>query len=190
VKEPRTPLLPFTTVDRETVARCRVFDVDRVRRRSGLTGETHEFFQLSAAEWVNVVAVTREGEAVLVRQERHGTEAMSLELPGGLVDPGETPAEAALRELREETGYRGLVAEPLGFVHPNPAIQANRCHSFLALDVVPEGAQRLEGREEIEVVRVPLAELRELVGRGEITHALVVTALYLMDLRARATGAR
>lgn len=190
MKSPRPPLVPFTTVARETVAKCRVFDVDRVHRRSGLTGKTHEFFQLSAAEWVNIVAITQDGEAVLVRQERHGTEAMSLELPGGLVDPGETPAEAALRELREETGYRGLVAEPLGFVHPNPAIQANRCHSFLALDVVLEGAQRLDGREEIEVVRVPVRELREMVRLGEITHALVVTALYLLDLRERATRAR
>ena len=186
----RTPLVPFATLERETIARCRVFDVERVRRRSGRTGEAHDYFHIAAAEWVNIVPVTRAGEVVLVRQERHGTETMTLELPGGLVEPGESPSDAALRELLEETGYRGLVAEPLGFVHPNPALQSNRCHSFLAMDVILEGPQRLDGREEIEVVRVPVRELRELVRRGEITHSLVVSALYLLELRATPTTER
>lgn len=175
-------LEPFQTLERETIADCRVFSVERVRRRSQATGRAHDFFHIAAAEWVNVLALTPAGEAVLVRQERHGTEAFTLELPGGIVEPGEHPSDAALRELREETGYRGLVAEPLGFVHPNPALQKNRCHSFVARGVRLEGAQALDGREEIEVVTVPLPRLRELVRQGEITHALVVSALYLFDL--------
>ena len=182
---PATALQPYETLSRETVADCRVFRVERLRRRSRTSGDESDYFHIAAGTWVNVLALTPEGEVVLVRQERHGTEAFSLELPGGVVDPGESPAEAALRELREETGYRGTVAEPLGWVHPNPALQGNRCWSFLVRDVVWEGPQELDPREEIEVVTAPLDEVRRQVARQEITHALVVSALCLHDLRAR-----
>lgn len=175
----------WLTLRREHVADCRVFKAVRVERRSGLSGRTHDFFLVDAADWVNVVPVTPDGELVLVKQQRHGVEAFTLELPGGIVDPGETPAEAALRELREETGHRGHTAIPLGFVHPNPAMQTNRCHSFLARDVVFEGAQQLDGREEIDVVTIPVARMRALVREGAVTHALVIAALYLWDLHER-----
>lgn len=180
----RSPLIPFVTVERELVAECRVFRVERVRRRSGATGIEHDFFQLATASWVNVVAITPGDELVLVRQERHGVADFTLELPGGLVDPGEDPANAALRELREETGFAAREVEPLGWVHPNPALQANRCYTFLATGVELAGSQQLDQREEIEVVTVPLHRVRELVRRGDITHSLVISALYLHELRS------
>jgi 8-oxo-dGTP pyrophosphatase MutT (NUDIX family) len=183
VPDAPNPLTPYTTLERTPVADCRVFRVERVRRRSGRTGLAHDYFHLAAGAWVNVVPVTADGRLVLVRQERHGICAPSLEVPGGLVDPGEDPAGAALRELREETGYRGERAIPLGWVHPNPALQDNRCHCFLAPDVVFDGPPRPDDHEELEVVTVPLCEARDLVRRGEITHALVLCALYLLEGR-------
>jgi 8-oxo-dGTP pyrophosphatase MutT (NUDIX family) len=176
------PLLPFVTLGHDVVADCRIFRVERVHRRSQLSGQTHDYFRLDAPEWVNVIALTDHNELVLVRQERHGLEQFTLELPAGLVEPGEDPAVAALRELREETGFAGARAEPLGFVHPNPAIQGNRCHIFLVRGIQPAGEQKLDPREEIEVRVVPFAEAREMVRRGEMTHSLVLSALYLYEL--------
>ena len=126
------PLLPFVTLSRELVADCRVFKVERVKRRSQRSGLAHDFFHIDCAEWVNVVALTEAGELVLVRQERHGVEAYTLELPAGMVDYDEAPADAAARELREESGFEAKTIVPLGWVHPNPALQDNRCHTFLA----------------------------------------------------------
>ncbi len=177
---PRTPLMPFRTLTREPLLEARVFRVERLRRRSERTGRVHEYVHIAAGAWVNVVALTKDGQLVLVRQERHGVEATTLEIPGGMVDEGEEPAQAALRELAEETGYVGRVAEPLGWVHPNPALQANRCHTFLVRDV-EAGPPHPDEEEDIEVSTVPLAHARELVRRGEITHALVVAALYLLE---------
>lgn len=178
---PPTSLRPFVTVSTERVLDARIFGVDRVRRRSQDRGGEHDYWRLQTGDWVNVIPITRRGEVVLVRQERHGIGANTLETPGGLVDPGEAPAAAALREMEEETGYRGGVAEPLGWVHPNPAIQSNRLHMFLARDVVKVGAPTPDAHEEVEVLTVPLTQVRELVRRGVITHALVVCALYLLD---------
>jgi ADP-ribose pyrophosphatase len=179
-----TLLEPFETLDTSRVADCRVFTVERVRRRSRRSGAERDYFRIDAGDWVNVVALTPEGDALLVRQERHGIEAFTLELPGGMVDPGETPHDAALRELREETGYTASGAELLGWVHPNPALQGNRCWSFLV-----RGAVRIDGPagvghddEELELVRVPSSDLRRLTKDGAITHALVVSALHLFDL--------
>ena len=113
-----------------------------------------------------------------MRQFRFGTWSTTLEIPGGMVDPDEDPAAAAARELEEETGYRPAQLSKLGVTEPNPAIQNNRLHHFLATGCtkVHEGAQ--EESEDIVVELVPAAELDALVRSGAITHALVVTALY------------
>lgn len=178
------PLLPFVTVDREIIADCRIFKVEKVHRRSQMSGQVHDYYCLNAPEWVNVLAVTPNDEVVLVRQERHGLEAFTIELPAGLVEPGEDPAAAALREMREETGFAADSVVSLGAVHPNPAIQGNRCHVFLARNVVRIGDQQLDGREEIEVQVVPFAKLRAMVRSGEVDHSLVLAALCLYDLKA------
>jgi ADP-ribose pyrophosphatase len=142
----------------------------------------HPRVVLTAPDWVNVVALTDEGEAVLVRQFRFGVEANSLEVPGGMVDAGEEPAAAAARELLEETGFRARELVFLGAVHPNPAVQTNRCHSYLALGAERAGPATQEPGEDIEVVLVPASALQRLVREGAITHALVVTAVYFAEL--------
>lgn len=174
-------LPPFTTIEHEAIFSTPVFRLERLRRRSGRSGREHDFFRVEAPDWVNVVAITRDRELLLVRQERHGALVTTLEIPGGVVDPGEDPASAALRELEEETGHRGRRAVPLGWVHPNPAILSNRCHTFLVTDAEPTGRLSPDEDEEIVVEKVPLADARRMVRDGGITHALVVAALYLLD---------
>ena len=114
----------------------------------------------------------------MVRQYRHGTREITLEIPGGLVEHQDNPEEGALRELSEETGYRAGSVVSLGYVHPNPAIQNNRCYTFLAENVYPSGGQQQDDREDIEVVLKPLLEIPSLIRTGAITHALVIAAFY------------
>jgi len=178
-------LPPFETLSRETVADCRVFRVERLHRRSGRTGQVHEYFHIAARDWVNVVALTDMNELVLVRQERHGTEALSLELPGGVIDPGETQEQAALRELREETGFAGTEAISLGWVHPNPALQHNRCFTYLVRGTYSAGPPAPHGCEEIEVELLPLGEVHRRIVNGAISHALTVSGLMLLQLQVK-----
>jgi 8-oxo-dGTP pyrophosphatase MutT (NUDIX family) len=121
-----------------------------IRRRDD--GLEREFLVLSAPDWVNIIPVTSRGRVVLIRQWRHGVNQTALEIPGGMVDPGESPVQAAARELLEETGHRAGKLEDLGWVHPNPALFGNRCHTFLARDCRRVQAQRTEDDEEIELV--------------------------------------
>jgi 8-oxo-dGTP pyrophosphatase MutT (NUDIX family) len=161
----------------------RIFQLKTLEVADPRDGSLHPRVVLEATDWVNVIAVTTTGEAVLVRQFRFGTWSDTLEIPGGMVDAGETPEAAARRGLEEETGYRAGRLEPLGFSHPNPAILDNRLHSFLALDCVQVHAGAQDATEDIAVELVKRGELAELVKRGEITHSLVLAALYLEALR-------
>jgi len=146
------------------------------------TGNAHAFYRIRSPAWVNVVALTHRDELVMVRQFRHGAHAVTLEIPGGMVDPGESPAEAAARELLEETGYRAGRLASLGSINPNPAIFTNRCHMQVALDCEAVAEIQNSPTEETVVELLPLAELPGTLRAGGIDHALVVAALYAFEL--------
>ena len=128
--------------------------------------------------WANILAVTKNNEAVLIRQYRHGVQDVMWEIPGGVVEDGEYPIESVKRELLEETGYTSSNIISLGKFHPNPALQTNTMYCYLALDSEKVGEQHLDGAEEIEVHLVPLDELIPMIKQGEFLHALQVAALF------------
>lgn len=175
---PPTPATEWREMTRETVADCRIFTVERSVAVSPVDETAHVFHRIRSQDWVQILPITPRGEAVLVRQYRHGDQRMTLEIPGGLLDPGEDPAAAALRECLEETGYRGTTAVSLGVVNPNPALFNNRLHGFFARDVVPERAVQNTGTEVTEPLLVPLRDLERMLLDGEIDHALVTTTLW------------
>jgi 8-oxo-dGTP pyrophosphatase MutT (NUDIX family) len=176
----------WETLGREQVTRTPIFALERVRRRHAEDGREGQFYAIRSPDWVNIIAVTPEGEVVLVRQYRHGIDAVSLEIPGGVVDGDEAPLAAAMRELQEETGYVSTRWEQVGYVTANPAFMTNGCTTFLALDATCERAVSFDEHEELAVELVPEASLHELVERGEIDHAIVICAAYhLLRYRAR-----
>ncbi len=166
------------------VGNFRIFSVRLDRAVSPDTGYENDFTILETVDWVNVVALTAEGDFILVRQFRHGTEEYTVEIPGGAIDPGDTdPAASAVRELEEETGYIAERIEPIGVVEPNPAFQTNRCYTFLAQDARPVGTVRPDPGEEIEVFLATPSQVDRMVRDGEIRHALVIAALFWLDRR-------
>lgn len=141
------------------------------------SGRQLERLVLEAPDWCNVVATTAAGRFVLVRQYRFGSRSLTLEVPGGMVDRGETPEQGARRELLEECGYAAARWSYLGAVQANPAIHDNLLHMFLAEGAQPVAAQQPDEGEDIQVVELTPDELRALVASGEIRHSLVLCAL-------------
>lgn len=187
-REP-TRLLPFEEIEEGALDTRTVFRVRSDRVRSPSTGKVLTIDRLLTPDWVNVVALTEDDEhgAVLlcVRQYRFGTRSLSLELPAGIVDPGEASRAAALRELLEETGHaphdEASVAE-LGSVHPNAAFQHNRMTSYYVPRAVRVAELNLDEHEELEVVKLPLHEVDEAVAGGHFTNMAVLAALYRWEL--------
>ncbi|MGE0549356.1 MAG: NUDIX hydrolase [Kofleriaceae bacterium] len=154
----------------------RIFRTAFVDARHPRTGVERRFSLIECADWVNVIAMTADHRVVLVSQYRPGNNTVCLEIPGGMIDPGESPTAAAMRELLEETGYSGGVIYELGSVAPNPAIQNNRLYTVLALGVSKTTEPTPDGGECLDITTAPLAEVQAKLRTGEIDHALVVVA--------------
>lgn len=167
---------PWTTLEVEQVLDCRIFSVKRCRRASPVTGKVSEFTTISSPDWVNVVALTGEEDVVMIRQYRHGSDEVTLEIPGGIIDPDETPEEAARRELMEETGFEGGDAQIIGRVRPNPALFDNCAYTVLITGARRTAEPSPDEHEEVSVHLHRLNDVDRLLREGGITHTLVVNA--------------
>ncbi|MBW1669186.1 MAG: NUDIX hydrolase [Deltaproteobacteria bacterium] len=172
------PVKPWKLVSSKKNQSFRIFGFRIDKSISPRTNKAYEFYILESKDWVNVIPLTAQQEVILIRQFRHGTREITLEIPGGIVENNDSPRKAASRELLEETGYKESSMIPLGFVHPNPAFLNNRCYTFLAKDVYRVGSQAQDEKEDIEVLALPLKEIPRLIKEGQITHALVLAAFY------------
>lgn len=175
-------LRPWPLIATRNLGSYRVFNLRANQSQDPRSGKVHEFFAIDSVDWVHILPLTPAREVVMIRQFRHGIQDLTLEIPGGLVDPGLTPETAARKELLEETGYAAREVIPLGWVHPQPAVFSNRCWAYAALDAVPAEAAQPEETEDIEILTVPWERISYWIRQGKITNAMVVTSFYLYDL--------
>lgn len=161
-------------------ADCRVYSILREEWNNPREAVRGEFFVMDVGDWVVAIALTDRKTCVLVRQFRFGSAELSWELPAGLIDQGEDPLHAALRELYEESGYTGGSPRIIGSVDPNPAIQRNHCY-FVLVEGAYQVGQGDPGPHEFFAVReVPLEEVFEWANNGTIRHSIVHSALYFL----------
>jgi ADP-ribose pyrophosphatase len=159
--------------------RRRIFSVKDIECYHPEKKVTHKFFTLQTPDWINVVARTVDNKFIMVRQHRLGTDEITIETPGGIIEEGESPDKSALRELREETGYEAGELCLMKKLSVNPAIFNNYIYFYFARDCRKTGAQSLDLAEDIDVVTYTKSEIMELIGNGTINHTLIVAAYYL-----------
>ncbi len=180
---------PWQILGSRPVGDYRIFTIRSDRRVSPRTQQEHDFYIIDCVNWVNVVAVTPDRQLVMIEQYRHGSNTVELEIPGGMIDPGDAdPSAAGLRELREETGYEGENARIIGQVFPNPAIMSNTCYTVLVENCRCVCATALDHGEDLITRLVPVGDIPALVATGRIRHSLVVVGLYYFDLWQRNAG--
>jgi 8-oxo-dGTP pyrophosphatase MutT (NUDIX family) len=149
----------------------------RERFRSRKSGKTHDFFVAYLTDGVHVVAVTPENEVVMVRQFRVGIHRDSLETPGGLIEPGEDPCIAGVRELLEETGYAGEAPILLGTISPNPGFLAQRIATIVVRNARQIAEPAPDQTEELTIELIPVPLIHSLIKRGDIEHGVCVAGL-------------
>ncbi len=142
------------------------------------------FFVIENPDWVNIIALEKNcRDVVLIKQFRHGTKEVTIEIPGGMIDKSESPETAARRELLEETGFSSDEFVLLGKSHPNPAIQNNTIYHYLALNCEKTHETSFDEHENIGTISFPVDEIKDLILKGKITHSLVIAAFHYLSLK-------
>ena len=178
-------------LEAEQVADCRVFSVERQHFERLANGKSADFFVIRPTNWAVAMGRVPDGRWLVIRQFRFGRNEFGWEFPSGCAEAGEDPIEAATREFREETGYAGKDPVLLGNMAPNPAMQDNTCGFVFFRSIELFGAPEWDEHEEIESCLWEDSELRAAIRDGRMSHALLLTALYLYDAWAEeeTTGA-
>ena len=164
------------------VREYKILRVREDRYRFKPTGAEADFVICDSADWVVIVPITKDGDIVFVRQFRHGVRQVVLETPGGIMDPGEDPAETAARELLEETGFEAATWEMPGALFPNPALNNARCHVAVARECSKTSEPSLDPFERIDVELRPQSQLKKMIQSGELCHAQAIAAFCLAGM--------
>ena len=172
--------LLWKDIERKKLQSCRIFDLYEVKRISPV-GRERSFFLLDAPDWITVIPVLKNDEGIecflMVEQFRHGSSKLTLEFPAGIVDKDESPENAALRELKEETGYRAGKITELGAVSPNPAFMNNSTYTFAAFDLELTDIQHLDDDEFIHFHLIPVSTVEKEMGTGRYSNGVMMMAL-------------
>ncbi len=174
----------WKTISSELKLTAIIFRYLKIKSESPTTNKIGDFDVIQCLNWVNVIAITPDQQIVLIKQYRHGTDQVTVEIPGGAVHHGEDVLLAAKRELQEETGYTSSQWIKLGRVDANPAFMSNHCDTYLAMNAEKTHDQDFDPFEEIEVYLKPKEEILQMVKSGEINHSLVVAAFYFLGATA------
>jgi 8-oxo-dGTP pyrophosphatase MutT (NUDIX family) len=176
------PVIVFAMSDAkwETLGSEKIFQTpyyaitrDRVRRPKG---EPFDYFVMRPHRFAaGVVPVDESGRVLLVHQWRHPVQKMQWEIPAGAVDGNETPAEAALRELREETGYEAQTIEPLYAYHPSIGTSSQMFHLFVARGLKQVGAHDPVEIHETRFFDRP--DIETMIDNAQTEDGLTLTAL-------------
>jgi len=158
--------------------------VDTCKLQNGTVKD--DYYVLEYPDWANAVALTKDNKIIMVRQYRHAADIISLEVPGGVIEPGEDPVHGVKRELQEETGYTFESCELVATLYPNPATSNNRTFTYLLKGGVRTHEQHLDEHEILNVEEYTIDEVKEFLVTNKIDQALHVSALFygLMKINA------
>jgi len=174
----------WETINTKIVDNFKIFDLIWITRQNKSLNKKSDFVVLNSPQWVNIIPITKDNKVVLIEQYRQGIDDLTIEVPGGLIEPYENPLNAAMRECKEETGYSSnSEAVLLGINSPNPAFLNNKCYSFVWFDCEKTDKQHLDKNEDIRVFELPMEDIKEWILTGKINHSLVLTAFFFYFLK-------
>lgn len=191
---PSASRLMWETTSRNRVYDTPIFSLNNVHRKSQ-DGREGDFVEIESPQWVNIVPyfVGKDGvpRFIMERQFRHGSDSVTLEFPAGLVEKGESPRDAGLRELEEETGIVAHSFKLIGSVCPNSAFMNNSANFFLAEDlelICNEDERKLDANESIDIISIPVSEVLEKLGTGEMDNGIMVMSGFFFLREAKKRG--